>query len=64
VFDALTSVRPYKKAWPAEQAFEYLAAQRHKHFDARLVDSFLGNKDQITAIQHEWRDSATSVGKL
>ena len=25
VYDALTSVRPYKQAWPSEQAFEYLA---------------------------------------
>jgi two-component system, response regulator RpfG len=42
VFDALTSVRPYKKAWSDEQAFEYLVAQRHKHFDARLVEAFVG----------------------
>ena len=27
VYDALTSVRPYKTAWPSEQAFEYLRAQ-------------------------------------
>jgi two-component system response regulator RpfG len=58
VFDALSSVRPYKKAWPGEQAFEYLVAQRHKHFDARLVEAFVSGKDQIAAIQSEWRDSA------
>jgi two-component system, response regulator RpfG len=63
VFDALTSVRPYKKAWPAEQAFEYLVAQRHKHFDARLVDAFVGGKDQIAAIQSEWGDPAAAPGK-
>ena len=42
VYDALTSVRPYKTAWPSEQAFEYLAAQRGRHFDPRLVDAFVG----------------------
>jgi HD-GYP domain-containing protein (c-di-GMP phosphodiesterase class II) len=60
VFDALTSVRPYKKAWPGEQAFEYLVAQRHKHFDARLVEAFVGSEGEIAAIQADWRDSAAA----
>ena len=64
VFDSLTSVRPYKKAWPAEQAFEYLVAQRHKHFDARLVEAFVGAKDRIAAIHGEWSDPAAAPGKL
>src|SRR5438132_711745 len=42
VFDALTSVRPYKAAWPADRAFEHLASQRGKHFDPRLIEVFLG----------------------
>src|SRR5216110_1337677 len=55
VFDALTSQRPYKTAWAFEQAFEYLLAQRGKHLDPRLVETFAGAKDQILGIQGEWQ---------
>jgi len=59
VFDALTSVRPYKAAWSGEQAFEYLVAQRGKHFDPRLVEAFAGAKREVAGIQSEWRDTQT-----
>ena len=43
VYDALTSVRPYKKAWTSRRgASSYLRQQRGKHFDPRLVDAFIG----------------------
>lgn len=41
VFDALTSPRPYKEAWPVEKAVGLLKDQAGKHFDPRLVDAFL-----------------------
>ncbi|HUQ77188.1 MAG TPA: HD domain-containing phosphohydrolase, partial [Burkholderiales bacterium] len=56
VYDALTSVRPYKKAWSSEQAFEYVATQAGRHFDPRMVEAFQGMKKQVLQIQHEWRD--------
>jgi two-component system response regulator RpfG len=56
VYDALTSPRPYKQAWPAERAFQYLAAQRGRHFDARLVDAFISLRREITEIQSQWQD--------
>jgi len=56
VYDALTSVRPYKPAWPAERAFEYLAAERGRHFDPRLTDAFISLKPQIMEIRSEWQD--------
>ena len=40
VFDALTSVRPYKQAWSVEAALEWIKAQRGEHFDPNLVDVF------------------------
>ena len=40
VFDALTSERPYKKAWTVEASMEYIEANRGKHFDPHLVDLF------------------------
>ena len=53
VFDALTSVRPYKKAWSLEDAFDYLRAQRERHFDPKLVDAFLGVANDVARIQRE-----------
>jgi HD-GYP domain-containing protein (c-di-GMP phosphodiesterase class II) len=41
VWDAITSDRPYRKAWPKEKALDYLREQSGKHFDPRLVDVFL-----------------------
>lgn len=38
VFDALTSERPYKKAWSIEKAFNFIKQERGKHFDPELVD--------------------------
>ncbi len=56
VYDALTSARPYKKAWPSGDAFEFLRQQRGKHFDPQLVDAFDGVKDAVARIQSELRD--------
>jgi two-component system response regulator RpfG len=56
VYDALTSIRPYKSAWTSERAYEYVAAQAGRHFDPRLVDAFAGAKKQVVQIQDEWRD--------
>jgi cyclic di-GMP phosphodiesterase len=41
VWDALLSERPYKPAWPVEQAIEYIQVQRNIHFDPNIVDVFL-----------------------
>jgi two-component system, response regulator RpfG len=64
VYDALTSIRPYKKAWTSEDAFEYLSVQRSKHFDPQLVDAFLGKREEVLRIQHEWRDPPIEAGTL
>jgi len=41
VFDALTSNRPYRSAWPSNKAIEYLQEQAGKHFDPAVVEVFL-----------------------
>ncbi|HEV8694268.1 MAG TPA: HD domain-containing phosphohydrolase, partial [Lysobacter sp.] len=56
VYDALTSLRPYKKAWTSAQAFEYVTTQAGRHFDPRLVEPFDGMKKEVIQIQNEWRD--------
>lgn len=41
VFDALTSDRPYRKAWSQAEAVAYLKEQSGKHFDPAAVQAFL-----------------------
>jgi two-component system response regulator RpfG len=57
VFDALTSIRPYKAAWGMEEAFAYIGAQRGSHFDPRLVDAFMEARDEALKIRQELSDT-------
>jgi putative two-component system response regulator len=57
VYDALTSARPYKAAWPDEQVIAYLTQQRGSHFDPGLVDLFLGLLPEVAQIRARWRDA-------
>ncbi|MBC7361736.1 MAG: GAF domain-containing protein [Candidatus Aminicenantes bacterium] len=41
VYDALTSERPYRKAWSREDALNYIKEQAGKHFDPQVVRVFL-----------------------
>jgi hypothetical protein len=41
VFDALTSDRVYRKAYPVEEAVTMMRAERGLHFDPVLLDAFL-----------------------
>ncbi|MDX8384807.1 MAG: response regulator [Ghiorsea sp.] len=56
VFDALTSVRPYKKAWSIEDAVAFLQEQSGKHFDPACVDAFLKNMDDILTIKGKFQE--------
>jgi putative two-component system response regulator len=54
VFDALTHHRPYKEAWPVDQAISEIAAQRGTQFDPRIVDAFLEvNRQNDLLAPHE-----------
>jgi HD-GYP domain-containing protein (c-di-GMP phosphodiesterase class II) len=41
VYDALTSERSYKSAWPAREAIDEIRRLRGAHFDPDVVDAFL-----------------------
>ncbi len=41
VFDALTQRRPYKDAWPVDEAIAEIEQQRGRQFDPTLVEAFL-----------------------
>jgi len=56
VFDALTSVRPYKAAWSEEAALDYLCQQKGRHFDPALVGLFVEQLPAIRAIRARWAE--------
>lgn len=56
VFDALTSVRPYKKAWSVEEAMAHIHAQSGLHFDPTLVQLFAAQLPQLLQIKQQWAE--------
>ncbi len=57
VFDALSSPRVYKPAWPLEKVTAYCIEQRGSHFDGDLVDTMFGNLDQFLGIRDNFSDN-------
>ena len=41
VWDALTSNRPYRQAWPEQDTLKYIKEQSGKHFDPKIVELFV-----------------------
>lgn len=56
VFDALTSARPYKEAWPIEKAVNLINSESGKHFDPRLVELFNEILPDVLAIREQYAD--------
>jgi len=56
VFDALTSERPYKRAWSLEDAKQFLIDQSGKHFDPECVEAFLASWDDVMFIKTKFQD--------
>ena len=56
VFDALTSVRPYKTAWSFDEAIDFLTQNAGKHFDPALVALFTVDLDEVHAIHTQYQD--------
>lgn len=54
VFDALTSSRPYKKAWPVEEAVALIQKESGSHFDPQVVDHFMLLLDEILLIRDRY----------
>jgi putative two-component system response regulator len=57
VFDALTSERPYKKAWTLERAAEHIKTSAGTHFDPKCVDVFFANWDNVLQIRQRFNDA-------
>lgn len=57
VFDALTSERPYKKAWPVQEAVDLILSESGQHFDPQLVDCFMRVLPQWLEVKEKFADS-------
>lgn len=54
VFDALTSPRPYKKAWSVERATQLIHEQSGRHFDPVLVELFMQKLPDIVQLRERY----------
>ncbi len=63
VFDALTSVRPYRSPIPAEHVLLYLAQEAGGHFDPDIVKTFLVcfGRGEIRFTQSEAKNAKTKT---
>ena len=50
VYDALVSVRPYKEAFPHEDAVAIISEDSGKKFDPAIVDVFMSIKDEFASL--------------
>jgi putative two-component system response regulator len=57
VFDAISTHRVYKSAYPLEQCFQILREGRGTHFDPDVLDAFFVRLDDILAIYREFGDA-------
>lgn len=61
VFDALTSERPYKKAWETERALEVMRSDSGTHFDPEVVMAFFKVLPEILRIKGEFGEASEPV---
>ncbi len=56
VFDALSSKRPYKEAFPFEQCVEFMLRGRGSHFDPAILDAFFRKENAILQVRVDLAD--------
>lgn len=54
VFDALTSLRPYKEPWPVEEAVSEIIRGSGTHFEPALVEKFVEILPQLLAVKQQF----------
>jgi putative two-component system response regulator len=57
VFDALTSDRIYKRAYPLGKALDIMREGSGSHFDSQLLEEFFGVMDEALVIKDQYADS-------
>ncbi len=63
VFDALASDRPYKKAWPVEDAVAEIRRCSGNHFDPQLVRAFEASLPAILDVRAQYREEDQDFDK-
>ncbi|MDR8525173.1 two-component system response regulator [Shewanella fidelis] len=58
VFDALTSIRPYKQAWSVAETMDLFERESGKHFDPELVVHFKQVIDEAIKIRDSYNETA------
>ena len=53
VFDALSSTRPYKKAWTFEETVAEIIRLKGTHFDPKLVEAFRDVSKDIKIVRDQ-----------
>jgi len=56
IFDALSSKRYYKPAYPDDECFAIIKEMRGTHLDPEIVDCFEANRSKVLAIKEELRE--------
>ena len=56
VFDALTTERPYKKAWEVEAAVDFLNDGAGTHFDPACVRAFLNAWEDVDKVRSQYQE--------
>ncbi|SLM32237.1 Two-component system regulatory protein [Desulfamplus magnetovallimortis] len=64
VFDALTMIRPYKDAWPVEEAVEEIRRSSGTHFDPAIVECFLHIEKEVRSLKNVWDTTEQRKGRL
>lgn len=57
VFDALTTKRPYKEAFPLDLSFRIISENRGRQFDPDVVDAFFSIQSEILKIYEKYKDN-------
>jgi len=58
VYDALSSCRPYKSAFPLGKCLSIMTQERGRHFSPLVLDAFLNRLDEVLVYQREFADPA------
>ncbi|GAA6135825.1 two-component system response regulator [Oceaniserpentilla sp. 4NH20-0058] len=64
VFDALTTKRPYKEAWPVEKALSLIKESSGQHFDPHIVEIFLRCLPKILEIKEKFGEPDAKVESI
>ena len=57
VFDALTSPRVYKPAFPLDKALEIIEEGSGTQFDPKCVEVFMDNLDKVKEVLKKYQDA-------